>query len=74
MSKRLEDIEERRAFQEFKERRRRIKGRSEDELLFFAIHGSLPETTGEKLPKRQEFIVCGIRTVVTTERAKEPKR
>jgi len=48
------------------------KGRSADELIFFAIHGYWPESLGNQLPPPQEITVKGIRTVVTAERVKEP--
>ena len=69
--KRLYDLEERKAFREFTERDRELKGRTGPELTFFAVHGYLPESAGDILPHRLEFTVRGIKTIVITERADE---
>jgi hypothetical protein len=68
LRKRLDDLEERKAFREFIEDKRQFKGRSQDELRFFSAHGYFPEAAGEELPDRQEFTVGGIRTTINTER------
>ena len=65
--KRLESVEERKAFRDYIESNRVFEGRSADELEFFAIHGYFPKAGGGKLPQRCEYLVAGIRTVVTTE-------
>jgi hypothetical protein len=66
---RLGTLEERRAFREYLERKSDFERRSREELEFFATHGFWPEGAGVELPTRREFVVNGIRTVVTTERA-----
>jgi hypothetical protein len=65
--RRLEEVEARKAFHDYCEAQRRFKGRTQDELRFFSIHGYFPEVAGGELPERQEFTVGGIRTVITTE-------
>jgi hypothetical protein len=64
---RLDSVEERKAFRDYVESNRVFEGRSADELEFFAIHGYFPKAGGGKLPQRCEYLVAGIRTVVTTE-------
>ena len=68
LRKRMDDIEDRKAFREFVENQRQLNRRSRDELLFLAVHGYFAENAGDELPQRQDFTVGGIRTVVTTER------
>ena len=69
LGRRLETLEERKAFREFLDGRRQYQGRPKEELEFLAVHGYWPETCSSELPPRWEFTVCGIRTIVTTERA-----
>ena len=66
--RRLTDIEERQAVLDYRKSQRLIEGRSQDELHFFAAHGYFPESLEGQIPERQEFTVCGIRTVITAER------
>ena len=66
--RRLTDIEERRAFRECVEAQQMFERRSQDELIFFAVYGCFPEALSGAVPQRQEFIVAGIRTVITAER------
>ena len=61
LRKRLDTLEERKAYREFLDGRRQFDGRTREELEFFALHGYFPETLGGELPLRQEFTVCGIR-------------
>ena len=68
LRRRLADVEEQKAFREYTESQRLIQGRSQDELHFFAAHGYFPESLEGQIPERQEFTVCGIRTVITAER------
>lgn len=65
--KRLSEVEDRRAFKEFKAGRRQFRGRTKEELEFLAIHGYFPEAAGVELPKTRDFTAGGIRTIVTTE-------
>ena len=73
LHKRLCDLEERKAFQDFVELSRQSKSRSELELLFFIVHGFFPENAGKELSPTHDFTVGGIRTVVTTERVEGEK-
>ena len=73
LHKRLCDLEERKAFQDFVELSRQSKSRSDLELLFFVVHGFFPENAGKELPPAKDFTVGGIRTVVTTERVEGEK-
>jgi hypothetical protein len=66
LRKRLADIEERQAFCDWQEGGRQFDGRSEDELDFFALHGSWPENA-TSLPPKREHVTKGIRTIVITE-------
>jgi len=68
LRKRLESVEEQRALQLHREFERQFKGRSEDEQTFFCIHGYWPENAGDELPRRIEFTVRGIKTIITHER------
>jgi hypothetical protein len=69
LRRRLTSIEEQRAFREWQDGLRQFEGRSPDELLFLSAHGYFPETLeGQELPRRQEFTVGGIRTIITAER------
>jgi hypothetical protein len=70
LSKRLESLEERKAFREFLDGRHLFAGRTQEELEFFAVHGYFPETFASEPPSRQEFTVGGIRTVITVERVR----
>jgi hypothetical protein len=74
ISKRLDEVEGRRAFREFIDAKRQLEGRAREELSFLAVHGYFPEALETGLPDPQDFTVGGIRTVVTVERAKEPSR
>ena len=67
MRKRLDSIQERVEIQQHRAVMRQAKGRSDDELLFFCIHGYWPESAGDALPLRTEFTVRGIKTTVTTQ-------
>jgi hypothetical protein len=67
LRKRLESVEERKAFRDYIETKRVFEERSADELEFFALHGYFPEGEGGALPQRCEYVFAGIRTVVTTE-------
>lgn len=67
LRRRLESVEERIAFQQYRESQRQFEGRSVDELSFFCSHGYWRENAGDELPDRGEFTVGGIKTVVTTE-------
>ena len=68
LRRRLADIEEQKAFRDYTESLREFEGRSRDELQFFAVYGYFPDSLQGDLPKRQEFTICGIRTVITAER------
>jgi len=68
LRRRLAEIEEQKAFRDFLECQRKFEGRSQDELEFFAVHGYFSESLEGQLPQRQEFVVAGIRTVITAER------
>ena len=65
--KRLDYLEERRAFREFVEYQRHFKDRSSEELLFLGIHGYFPEAADDELPPEQVFTIGGIRMIVRTE-------
>jgi hypothetical protein len=67
LARRLDKLEERKAFQEFLESQAQVDGRSEDELKFFALHGYWPENQGSELPPNQEYVVYGIRTTIVNE-------
>ena len=67
-SRRLTDIEERRALRDCMESQREFESRSQDELEFFAVYGYFPECLEGGLPKREELTVAGIRIVITAER------
>jgi hypothetical protein len=64
--RRLDKLEERKAFEEFLESKAEFDGRSEDELDFFALHGNWPENA-TILPPKRECVMNGIRTIVITE-------
>ncbi|HZL66324.1 MAG TPA: hypothetical protein VFC29_03235 [Candidatus Limnocylindrales bacterium] len=66
LRKRLDTVEDRIAIQQHRELQRQLKGRSEDEQMFFCTHGYRPENATE-LPQRIEFTARGIKTVVTTQ-------
>jgi hypothetical protein len=69
LHKRITDLEERRVVQDFLQLGRELKGRTYLELVFFSVHGFLPEHAAEQLPRKQDFTVGGIRTVITAEKA-----
>jgi hypothetical protein len=71
MQKRLDTLEEWRILQNHRKLMRELAGRSEEETQFLLAHGYWPEAAGNELPLRQEFTAGGIKTVVTTEWAKE---
>ena len=66
--RRLTDIEERKAFRECVEAERMFEGRSQDELIFFAVYGYFPEAAAGEVPQSQEFTIGGIRTIITPEK------
>jgi hypothetical protein len=68
LSRRLTDIEERKAFRDYMELQRKFEVRSVDELEFFALFGYFPEAMEGGLPKRQEYTIAGVRIVITSER------
>ena len=72
LRKRLADIEELQAFRDWQESQRQSDGRSDDELQFFVVHGYWPENSEGRLPRRWEFVVNGIRTIVACEWADKP--
>jgi hypothetical protein len=43
-------------------------GRAVEELDFFALFGYWPEAMKGELPNRKEFMVRGVRVVITAER------
>ncbi len=65
--RRLDRLEERKAFEEFLESKAEFDGRSEDEMQFFALHGYRPENRGSELPPNREYVVYGIRTTIVNE-------
>ena len=67
LTKRLESVEDRIELQRYRELQRQSEGRPLDELLFFAVHGYWPENAGDELPRRIEFTVRGIKTIITHE-------
>jgi len=67
LRERLESVEYRMALQQHKELLRQTKGRSDQEMMFFAVHGYWPENAGDELPDRVEFMVRRIKTIITTE-------
>ena len=68
LRRRLADIEEQQAFRKWKENQQVFEGRSQDELQFFALYGYFPDSLEGELPQRQEFIIAGMRIVITAER------
>jgi hypothetical protein len=68
LRRRLADIEEREVVRDYIESRRQFEGRSVDELQFFAVYGCFPDALEGELPRRQEYTVGGIRTIITAER------
>jgi len=68
LSRRLTDIEERKAFRDYMELQREFEGRSTNELEFFALFGYFPEAMEGALPRRQEYTIAGVRIVITSER------
>lgn len=67
LRKRLESVEDRIALQQHRELVRQTEGRSEQEMMFFIVHGYWPENTGHELPRRIEFTVRRIKTIIITE-------
>jgi hypothetical protein len=67
LRKRLDTVEDRIAIQQPRELERQFKGRSEDEQVFFCIHGYWPESVSDELPRRIEFPIGRIKMIVTTE-------
>ncbi len=65
--RRLDRLEERKAFEEFLESKAEFDGRSEDEMQFFALHGYWPENRGSELPPNREYVAYGIRTTIVNE-------
>lgn len=65
--RRLDKLEERKAFEEFLESKAEFDGRSRDELQFFVLHRYWPENKGTELPPNQEYVVYGIRTTIVNE-------
>ena len=68
--KRLESIEERRD----RALDRRMRGWSNDELLFHALYGFGHERLGGKLPPRLEYTLFGIKITVTSEWESEDQK
>jgi hypothetical protein len=62
--RRLDKLEERKAFEEFLESKAQFDGRSEDEMQFFVLYGYWPENAGSGLPPNREYVVYGIRTKI----------
>lgn len=69
LKKRVEQVEERTAFEDFKQTQREFEGRPREELEFFAVYGYWPDSLSEDLPERREFTVNRVRIVITAERA-----
>jgi hypothetical protein len=67
LGKRLDSLEERKAFQEFLEEKAQFDGRSADELQFLVLHGYWPEYAGSELPPNREYVLYGIRTRIINE-------
>jgi hypothetical protein len=65
--RRLDKLEERKAFEEFLESKAQFDGRSEDEMQFFVLHGYWPENAGSGLLPNRECGVYGIRTKIINE-------
>ena len=65
--KRLDRLEERKAFQEFNEEKAPFAGRSRDESQFLGLHGYWPENPGSELPRNREYVAYGIRARVLHE-------
>jgi hypothetical protein len=63
---RIGALEQKNEIEMFHRQRATFANRSEDELQFYATHGSFPEVA--QIPGRQEFIVGGWKTTVTLER------
>ena len=66
LRKRLESVEDQIVLQQHRELVRQTEGRSDQEMMFFVVHGYWPETATE-LPRRIEFTARGIKTIITTE-------
>ena len=66
LRKRLESVEDRIVLLQHREFVRQTEGRSNDEMMFFIVHGYWPEAATE-LPDRIEFTLRGIKTIITTE-------
>ena len=67
LRKRLESVEDRIALQQHRELVRQTEGRSDQEMMFFVVHGYWPENAGDELPDRIEFTVRRIKTIITHE-------
>ena len=65
--RRLDKLEERKAFEEFLESQAEFDGRPKDEMRFFVLHGYWPENRGSELPPNQEYVLYGIRTTIVNE-------
>jgi hypothetical protein len=65
--RRLDKLEERKAFEEFLEKKAEFGDRSKDELQFYTLHGYWPENKGTELPPNQEHVLYGIRTTIVNE-------
>ncbi|HMD97055.1 MAG TPA: hypothetical protein VKM93_06955 [Terriglobia bacterium] len=74
LRKRLDSVEERAEIQRHRDFVRQTQGRSQDEQLFFIVHGFWPERAGDKLPPAMEFTVREIKTIVTTQWEDEHKK
>jgi hypothetical protein len=70
--KRLDNLEQRKAFQEFLESRAQFEGRSQEELLFFTLNGYWPENRGSELPPKRVHVLYGIRTTIVSEWVDKP--
>jgi endonuclease/exonuclease/phosphatase (EEP) superfamily protein YafD len=71
---RLLSVEDRMTIQQHKDLLRQIQSHSQDEQLFFTVHGYWPENGGDELPQRVEFTARGITTIVTTQWADGDKK
>ena len=65
--KRLDNLDDDKAFRDFVENTRQHISRPLEELLFHGIHGYFPEAAGDELPPEKVFNIGGVRMIVRTE-------
>ena len=65
--RRLDKLEERKAFEAFLESKAEFDGRSKDEMQFFVLHGGGRKAWLTSFPPNREYVVYGIRTTIVNE-------